>query len=172
MCFVSSWTCVYDEQMNWNAPNEWKLQSMNEWMSIKLFIICFFGGSLKTQVRFFPLLHMSSHLSPHKAFLIDLLLLLLLGAQNPLSYYIYLYNILGFVRLWRCPVTLSIHPFRHPSRHSSRHPSFHLSRWRPSVLAFPWCLTLSLHLRPLVLAFPWCLTCRRIHHKINFKKKN
>jgi hypothetical protein len=40
------------------------------------------------------------------------------------------------------------------------------------VLAFPWCLTLSLHLRPLVLAFPWCLTCRRIHHKINFKKKN
>ncbi len=65
---------------------------------------------------------------------------------------VYLYNILGFVRL-RWSSFPSIRPVirRHPSR------------WRPPVLAFPWRLTLPPHLRPLVLAFPWRLTRRRIH---------
>jgi hypothetical protein len=65
---------------------------------------------------------------------------------------IYLYNILGFVHLWWYPIVLSICLVIH--RHSSHHPSPYPSRWRPPVLAFPWRLTLSLHLRPLVLAFP------------------
>jgi len=43
-------------------------------------------------------------------------------------YLIYLYNILGFVRLRWCSVILSIHSSRHPSHHPSFHPRLKIKK--------------------------------------------
>jgi len=72
--------------------------------------------------------------------------------------FIYLYNILGFVRLRWCPVILSIHPSRHLS--SSVPSSVPMTATGASLSLV---LNMPPHLRPLVLTFPWRLTRRRIH---------